>query len=366
MQKTVTITLTQSCNLSCRYCYENHKSLAYMSLEKACKIIDQEVKKTPINTEMEIDLFGGEPFVKFDVIKGIVEYIQKNYNDRKIMVFLATNGTLIREEQKEWLKDHNHILVCGLSYDGTTEMQDYNRSNSSSMIDLDFFRSTYPQQEVKMTISKKTLNTLCDGVVYLHNLGFNVACNLAYGVDWSQDENKKILERELHKLIQFYLNNKHIKPCSMLDDPISSIACAEKNALRTCGAGWAMVAYDVDGEDAYPCQFFMPLSIGKEKAMECKKIKFPNDVISDDQLDSKCVNCILKSVCQRCYGYNYIENGNIYIQNKNICELTKIIYKARAYFKACLYKDGCYDNCTEIEKKTLLKSIVLIQTKLDV
>lgn len=363
IKKTITLTLTQSCNLDCLYCYENHKSNKYMPFELAKSIMDSEMKKLQKTDEVEIDLFGGEPFVKFEKLKQIVEYAQKQYKDYNLIVFVTTNGTLLTDEIKTWVKTHSDILKLGLSYDGTPEMQDYNRSNSSQMIDLDFFASVYPEQDVKMTVSQHSLNTFADGVIFLHEKGLNVACNLAYGIDWSDNANKAILERELKKLIEYYLNHPEIKPCSMLDDPISQIAYAEKQALRTCGAGWAMVAYDVDGRK-YPCQLFMPLSIGEEKASHVKEIKFPDEIVSDEVLDSKCIDCILKSSCQRCYGSNYIATGNIYMQDKNMCELTKIIYKARAYFKAMLYENHRYDECNQDEIKMLLKSILLINEKL--
>ena len=182
-------------------------------------------------------------------------------------------------------------------------------------------------------------------------------------MDWSQEKNKTVLERELLKLIEFYLEHKEVPPCSMLDEAISQIAYAEKQALRTCGAGWTMVAYDVDGE-AYPCQFFMPLSIGPERAKQVKDLKFHNEVIPDELLDPKCVDCVLKAVCKRCYGSNYVSTGNLYLQDNAMCEMTKIIYRARAYFKAALIEQGRYEGCTEDEIKMLAKAILLINEKL--
>ena len=363
LKKTITITITQSCNLNCCYCYEDHKSKNFIDTSVAYHIIDRELSCLSKDDEIEIDLFGGEPFVKFDTIKAIADYIDTKYNKHNITLFITTNGTLLDDDSKKWCKDHCKKVKLGLSFDGTPQMQDINRSNSSQLIDLDFFAETYPDQEVKMTISQATLPFLSEGVIFLHNKGFKVSCNLAYGLDWSEVSNKDILERELMKLINFYLEHKEISPCSILDSPISPIAYAEKVALRTCGAGWTMVAYDTNGQP-YPCQFFMPLSIGVEKANAVKDIEFHNDVIPDNILDPKCVDCILKSVCQRCYGSNYLATGNLYIQDENMCSLTKIIYSARAYFKAQLLEQGCYSECSDDEIKTLAKSILLIQENL--
>lgn len=363
LKKTITITLTQTCNLNCVYCYEHHKSKRYMPVSLAFKIIDTEMAKTKAGDEVEIDLFGGEPFVKFESIKTIVEYVEKQYPNRKVIIFITTNGTLINDEVKAFCQEHRKTLILGLSYDGTPEMQNMNRSNSADRIDLDFFRTLYPEQPVKMTISQNSLKTLADGVIYLHSHGFEIACNLAFGIDWSDSNNVGILNDQLMKLIDYYLAHPDIKPCSMLDGSISQVAFAEKIALRTCGAGWRMVSYDIDGK-AYPCQFFMPLAIGKEKADKVKNIKFCDDFIPDDILDPKCVDCILKSVCPRCYGSNYMSTGNIYIQEENMCKLTKIIFKARAYFKAKLIEKGMYKDCPEEELATLIKSILLIDRKL--
>ena len=65
---------------------------------------------------------------------------------------------------------------------------------------------------VKMTISRETLPTMAEGVIYAHKRGFEVSCNLAYGIDWSDPDNVAILDRELHKLIDFYIANPQITP----------------------------------------------------------------------------------------------------------------------------------------------------------
>ena len=361
--KIVTITLTQACNLNCIYCYECHKSTKFMSFEKAKEIIDKELTSISKDKNIQFDLFGGEPFLNFQLIKQIVGYVEEKYNDYNVMLFIATNGTLLTKEIKEWLKSKTQILQCGLSLDGTKEMHDYNRDNSFDLIDLDFFANTYPEQIVKMTISQYSLKKLYECVKFCHEKGFQVSCNLAYGLDWSNKENVSILEEELLKLINYYLENLHIKPCSILDRPISSIAVLEKQAIRTCGAGWNMIAYDVDGE-SYPCQFFMPLSVGKEKAEKSKTLNFNDEIIGDDKLDPKCTNCVVKAICPRCSGSNYMQTGNIYLQDDNMCKLNKIIFKARAYFKAKLYEKGVYNDCSEGEINALLKSIILINDNL--
>lgn len=363
-KRTVTITLTQSCNLACTYCYEHHKSTKTIDFEVAKRIIDQEFDRVHTSSieEFEFDLFGGEPFLEFDLLKKITEYICSKKESTPCTVFATTNGTLVHGPVQDWLKDHACCFVCGLSLDGTREMHNVNRSNSYDDIDLAFFATQYPQQDVKMTISRDTLPNLADGVIDMHNKGFLVSCNLAYEIDWSDPDNMVVLERELHKLIDYYLANSHITPCSMLDADICNVVADNNQTLRYCGAGKYMSSYDVDGKE-YPCQFFMPLSIGMERAIEGKNIIFPDDHIPDEMLDNKCRDCIISSICPSCFGANYVATGNIYSRDNNMCRLNKIIIKARSYFKAKQWEMGQLKQSDE-ELQTLLHAIIKIQNEL--
>lgn len=362
-RRSVTITLTEACNLDCTYCYENHKSKNKISIETLKDIVKKEMTSDNEYNAVEFDLFGGEPFLEFDKIKEIYDYILTLDSDKKYILFASTNGTLVHGEVKEWLRTHPYFM-CGLSYDGTTAMQDINRSNSSSKIDLDFFLEMYPEQDIKMTISKESLETLADGVIFLQEKGFKVACNLAYNIDWSDECNKEILQRELMKLINYYLQHPKIKPASILEISIMNVSNAynENKKIRQCGAGLSNVAYHIDGT-AYPCQFFMPLSVGEEKAKKSLELKFYDEEIPEELVEEKCVKCVAQSVCPTCYGSNYAATGNMYRHDDNYCELTKIIIKARSYFKAMQWQMGQLDIPDE-EVPHLLNSIKIIQEEL--
>lgn len=358
----ITLTLTQACNLSCIYCYETHKSSKRMSFETAKAIIDSEMKKISEDETLEIDLFGGEPLLEFSLIKEIVLYVRTAFPKKNAIFFIVTNGTLLTEEIKQWLVDNEDCVICGLSFDGTKQMQDINRSNSFDLVDLDFFAKQYPGQTVKMTVSNQTLDTLAEGVLFLQNKGFEVTCNLAYGIDWSNQAYREVLERELMKLIEYYLIHPEMPICSMLDMGIERVA-SQETVGRYCGAGLDMASYDVDGI-GYPCQMFMPLSAGQEKANASHEIHFFEDDIPEELQDKKCKDCVIKSICPTCYGSNYISTGNIYIHDDSNCDLMKIIMKARAYLKGMLWKNGSL-KLSEAEEALLLRSILILQRELD-
>lgn len=366
IDRNVTLTITEACNLDCSYCYEDHKSKEVMSFETARAIIDKEFCEEKKYNEIALDFFGGEPFLYFDLIKQIDEYIKSlNYKGEYIL-FATTNGTLVHGEIQEWLLERKDYFICGLSYDGTPQMQDINRSNSSSKIDLDFFKKAYPGQGIKMTISKDTLPTLSDGVIYLQEKGFEVFCNLAYGVDWSDEINKEILSNELMKLINYYLAHPEYPPCSILNTSISNIAISkeQKKFIRSCGAGVGTIAYHIDGT-SYPCQFFMPLSVGKEKAKAALDIKFYDEEIPEELIEGKCVSCAAQSVCPTCFGANYAATGNMYTHDDNYCKLTKIIIQARSFFMAKKWELGQLTFENEDEEQLLLRSIQIIQNELN-
>lgn len=362
-KRSVTITLTEACNLNCTYCYENHKSKNKISIDTLKEIVRSEMMADNDYKVIEFDLFGGEPFFEFEKIKEICDYINTLESDKRYIFLATTNGTLVHGEVKEWLRRHPYF-ICGLSYDGTPAMQDLNRSDSSSKIDLDFFRKMYPEQELKMTISKESLSSLAEGVIYLQEKGFRVACNLAYGIDRSDENNKEILQCELMKLIDYYLQHPEIVPSSILEMPIINISYTDghEKYFRFCGAGVSTVAYHIDGT-AYPCQFFMPLAVGEEKAKKSHELKFYKDEIPQELIEEKCLKCVAQSVCPTCYGANYAATGNMYRHDDNYCELTKIIIRARSYFKAMQWQKGQL-NLPEDEMLHLLNSIKIIQNKL--
>lgn len=75
LKKIVTLVLTQNCNLNCSYCYEHSKTKKTMSVETAKKIIEKEINTNDEYPEIIFEFFGGEPFLEFDLIKELYEYI---------------------------------------------------------------------------------------------------------------------------------------------------------------------------------------------------------------------------------------------------------------------------------------------------
>lgn len=332
-----------------------------MSWETAKEIVDKELHDTRYE-EYELDFFGGEPFLQFELMKRIFDYVNETYPEKPVIFFATTNGTLVHGEIKEWLYKNKERVWCALSLDGNKQMHDINRCNSFDLIDMNFFLECWPTQDLKMTISQETLPYLSEGIIYLHEKGFCFTANLAYNIDWSKADNKELLEKELMKLIEYYLSHPKVQPCSLFTIPIFKVALTEsKETLRQCGAGLDLISYDIDGK-AYPCQFFMPLSAG-ENAKTMDTIYF-KEMVTREDLWGECKTCMAAPICHTCYGANYLATGNIFHKDDNWCRLQKTIFKANAYYKAKQLEMGVLAN-PEAETGYLLKAITMLLEEFD-
>ena len=354
-----TLVITHSCNLNCVYCYEKYKDEHYMPLELAKEIITKEfefVKNSPDFDEIEFDFMGGEPFVKFDLMKEIMEWTWSQKWEVPYIFFTTTNGTLITDEIKQWLVKHKERFVVGISYDGTEESQDMNRTNCASKVDLDFFLKTYPEQGAKMTISPDSLKNLASGVIYLIEKGAkNFSANCGYGQVWSE-EDKKEFRKQLMILADYYLEHPNVETIPMFARRIGLLTIERDPKQKWCGTGIQMITYDVDGK-TYPCHLFTPLVLGTQKAAELqKKMDFSSKEVNTDPF---CADCSLLNICPTCYGFNYRDTGNIATREKTMCELFRIQTSVLAYYTQELLRKKKeagipFDNEDRLDAKGLL------------
>lgn len=329
-----------------------------MSFELAKKIIRKEfefVQNSSDYDEIEFELFGGEPFVKFDLMKQIMEWTWSQKWKIPYYFFATTNGTLITEDVKQWLVEHNEAFVAGISYDGAEDSQDSNRSNSATKVDLDFFLKTYPRQKIKMTISPESVKNLAEDVLYLTEKGARISANCGSGQVWSE-ENKNEFRKQLMILADYYLENPEIEPVSIFERKIRNVVAKLEDKWKWCGSGTMMTAYDVDGKN-YPCQLFTPLVLGNNNAADLhKRMDFSDRKINGDPI---CVECSLFNICPTCLGFNYRDTGNIATREKTMCELFRIQTSVLAYYTQELLRKKKeagipFDNEDRLDAKGLL------------
>lgn len=347
-RKIVMLTVTEACNLDCVYCYEKHKSNAEMNIETAKAVVKYEFENSEGFDEIEFDLFGGEPTIRKDFIKVLVEWACLNKFNKPFLFYLQTNGTLIDKEFQEFLGKYEKHVCVGLSLDGTRETHNKNRSNSYDKIDIDFFLRNYPEQGVRITLHPQTINNLFNDIVYLHNLGFNtVDATFAHGIDWQESVGAEIIEEQLRLLCDYYLAHPELQKCSIFDMHIAGILNNANKSMKMCGTGTAMVSVDVNGKK-YPCQTFQPnttmepVELG---SIDFEKIK--------DFSDKECSDCQLEAICPNCYGMNYLINKDILKRNKLYCVITRLRAKAVAYLSAKEIENGTDRMSLPVKYKTI-------------
>lgn len=325
--------VTYRCNLHCSYCYEPKTLTLRMSEEQAKRILSKEIPAFADSCdELEIHFMGGEPLLEFPMLKNLAEWLwSEPFPMPNYKLFAPTNGTLLTEEMKAWFRSHHERFYLGLSFDGDMHMQDVNRSASFGMVNLDFFASTWPDQSVKMTISPETVGHLADGVIFLHDRGFKyISADLALGtsVEWGR-EALLSYKSELNRLSEFYLNNPDLIPCTLLRMDILNAGRHSDKPVKSCSCGEDMVCIDLTGQH-YACHLFSPISIPVEKAQKSKSIEFSNhDLFASD----RCRHCFLESVCERCYGMNYICSDDVATPSPFHCSATKIRFAANCRFR---------------------------------
>ena len=353
--KIVILTLTNSCNLSCIYCYEHNKEACRITYELAEEIITREMIAEDGSDFVCIYYFGGEPFTEFETINRIHSYLKSRNWPKKWFTFCTTNGTLVHDDVQKWLMENDNTIEIYLSIDGTKEMHNTNRSNSYDRIDLKFFAEHFTF--AKMTITPQTLPGLAAGVLHLHSLGFEVSANIGHGLHWDSSS-PAVFAEQLNILIDYYCLHPEYKPVNTLDAPITELDPGTSTPRRFCGVGPLMRSYDNEG-NAYPCHAFAPLCIGKEHAEEALNLDFSKP-LKLCELDKKCQSCPLIGHCPTCYGINFGAFGNVYHIPEDHCMMMKIQFMAGAKFKFRLYKSGHLQLTPEEEVK-FLRNIAALQ-----
>jgi radical SAM protein with 4Fe4S-binding SPASM domain len=355
--KAIMLVITEKCNLTCRYCYEASSHSAVMTFERAKQIIETELLNCQ-EEEIKIFFFGGEAFTQFELIKNVYDFVKNRYNIFRSSFAVTTNGTLVHGDIKKWLSERADDFEVTLSLDGTPEMHNRNRIYANGVgsfadIDLDFFTRTWPNCVAKMTISDSTFADFSEGIRYIESMGFYCKANFASGVNFELHQNKKVLQRNMECLIDYYTKYPEKKLCYMLDLDLRSILVPLNEQFRYCGAGVDRRCYGANGT-WYPCQGLMPMSTGKPKKLFREETFLESSVLTD----SKCSECKGVRICKTCYASNYMDTGYIYQPGQQTCLLNRVcmVTSARIQYNRLLNKGKELTN----EDKQLIKAIFII------
>ena len=126
--KAICLHVAHACNMTCEYCFagkgEYHGEQAIMSYEVGKRALDWLIENSGTRRNLEVDFFGGEPLLNFDVVKQLVAYgrSQEKIHDKNFRFTLTTNGMLLDDEVIEFANREMSNVV--ISLDGRKNIND--------------------------------------------------------------------------------------------------------------------------------------------------------------------------------------------------------------------------------------------------
>lgn len=343
--KALCLHVAHTCNLNCAYCfasqgkYKGNRGL--MSLEVGKRALDFLVENSGTRYNLEVDFFGGEPLMNFDMLKELVDYarsIEKKHN-KNFRFTLTTNGLNIDDDVIDFANREMSNVV--LSLDGRKEVHDryrvdYNGKGSWERI-VPKFQKLVEARGGKDYYMRGTFThanpDFLEDIKTMLDLGFNelsmepVVCAAGDPSELTMEDMPIVME-QYEKLAQLMIKReKEGKPFTfyhyMID--LKGGPCIYKR-ISGCGSGTEYMAVTPWG-DLYPCHQF----VGDEKfklgdiwnGVDNKAIRdefFSCNVYAREE----CKSCWAKLYCSGgCAANAYHATGSVKGVYKYGCELFK-------------------------------------------
>ena len=356
--KALCLHIAHDCNLACKYCFaeegEYHGRRALMSFEVGKKALDFLVKNSGTRKNLEVDFFGGEPLMNFEVVKQLVEYGRslEEANNKKFRFTLTTNGVLLNDDIIEFANKEMANVV--LSVDGRKEIHDMMRPTRNGKGSYDIIMPKFKQ----VAESRNQMNYYVRGTFTHNNLDFSKDVLSLADEGFEQisvepvvaqpTESYAIREEDLPQIFEEYdkLAAELVKRKKegrgfnffhfMID--LNGGPCVYKR-LSGCGSGCEYLAVTPWG-DFYPCHQF----VGEEKFLMgnvdegITKPEISEEFKSCNVYSKeKCKNCFAKFFCSGgCAANSYNFHGHINDAYDIGCEMQKKRVECAIMIKAAL------------------------------
>lgn len=273
--KALSLHVAHTCNLDCEYCFASqgkyHGERALMSFEVGKRALDFLVENSGDRHNLEVDFFGGEPLMNWQVVKDLVAYARsiEQQHDKCFRFTLTTNGMLVDDDVIEFSNREMDNVV--MSLDGRKEINDHFRKTAGGVGSFDiivpkFVKFAKARSEkdyyIRGTFTHNNPDFMKDIEVML-DLGFDrlsmepVVCppDSPYALT---EEDKKIVCRQYELLAEKMIERRRagtpfVFYHYMLD--LEHGPCIYKR-LSGCGSGTEYMAVTPTGE-LYPCHQFV-------------------------------------------------------------------------------------------------------------
>ncbi len=319
--KALCLNIAHACNLACRYCFagegEYHGERALMSFEVGKRALDFLIENSGRHRNLEVDFFGGEPTLNWDVVKRLVEYGRSREEEcgKQFRFTLTTNGVLLNDEMMEFCNREMKNVV--LSLDGRREINDYMRptrgGQGSYGIIVPKFRKFAESRGTRDYFIRGTFtryNTdFAKDVLHYADLGFTkmsmepVVAPPEAPYSIREEDLPAIMEQYDSLAAEYVKRQKEGRGFTFFHFQIdlNHGPCVAK-CLAGCGSGTEYLAVTPWG-DLYPCHQF----VGNEKFLLGDVYKgIVNTEIRDE---FKMCNVYAKEKCRNCFARFYCSGG---------------------------------------------------------
>ena len=319
--KALCLHIAHTCNLNCSYCFASqgkyHGDRAVMSFEVGKRALDFLIENSGSRRNLEVDFFGGEPLMNFQVVKDLVAYARsiEKEKGKNFRFTLTTNGMLIDDDVIDFANKECHNVV--LSLDGRKEIHDRFRVDYAGHGSFDRIVPKFQKlvesrggkgYYMRGTFTHANPDFLKDIQVML-DLGFNelsmepVVCAPGDPAELTAEDRAIVME-QYEKLAMLMLEkDKEGKPFTfyhyMID--LTGGPCIYKR-ISGCGSGTEYMAVTPWG-DLYPCHQF----VGEEKFKLGDIWKGVDNTEIQDEFAS--CNVYAREECRNCWARLYCSGG---------------------------------------------------------
>ncbi|ABB15497.1 thioether cross-link-forming SCIFF peptide maturase [Carboxydothermus hydrogenoformans] len=343
--KAMCLNIAHDCNMRCRYCFAGTGSYGHerglMPLTIAQKAIDFLIENSGYRKNLEVDFFGGEPLLNWEVVKATVLYGKAKAKafGKNISFTLTTNALLLTDEVREFLAEHDMGIV--LSLDGREEVHDRMRplpggkasyqtvlTNIKNFLEKwgdrpYYIRGTFTAQNPDFAEDFKALAQEGFKSISLEPVVLPDSSPLAL-----REELLPVLKAQYDELGEYlyklWQEGKNVEFFHFNLNPYEG-PCLHKR-LSGCGAGFEYIAVSPEG-DIYPCHQF----VGKdeyrmgnvEEGIVRKDIPetFKNAHIYNK---TECATCWARYYCSGgCHANNLNMTGSLLKPYKTSCEMMR-------------------------------------------
>ena len=365
--RSVTIQVTDACNLCCKYCYQHNKGKHFVDFETAKKYIDLilDGNNPYINMDnscgMTLEFIGGEPLLAIDLMDQITEYtLNRLIKEQhpwltRFRISICTNGVLYFDERVQaYLKKYKEFISFTVSIDGNKELHDSCRvfpdgkgSYDMAIAAAKHYMENYYKISTKMTLSPGNVAHTKAAIENLINIGYDqIHCNCVYEDGWTL-EHARILYSQLKELANYLFDSgkyddiyisifeeDQFKPMGLDDD------------RNYCGGNGDMIAVDYKG-DIFPCLRYMESSLGDNvepiiignvndgievTPKQRQWVKCLKCMTRTSQSTDECIHCPIAQGCSWCSALNYEVYGELNKRSTFICVMHKARALANVYF----------------------------------